>query len=124
MRGMAQGLNLAKSTNDNSFGMFRTYLSYKLTEQGKQLIIDKWHPSSKLCNYCGHKNSELSLSDRIWTCQECGKVSTSLNTPWADYLKRSGSIMFRVRRRRRFYVREQLTIYHREAQQEEMLHYP
>ncbi len=30
MRGMAQGFNLAKSTNDNGFGMFRTFLSYKL----------------------------------------------------------------------------------------------
>jgi len=38
MRGMAQGLNLAKSTNDNGFGMLKTFLAYKLAEQGKQLV--------------------------------------------------------------------------------------
>jgi transposase len=75
MRNMAQGLRLAKSTNDNGFGMLKTFLAYKLAEQGKQLIaIDKWHPSSKSCSCCGHKNKELSLNDRIWTCRECGKV--------------------------------------------------
>ncbi len=75
MRNMAQGLKLAKSTNDNGFGMLKTFLAYKLAEQGKQLIaIDKWYPSSKNCSCCGHKNKELSLNDRIWTCLECGKV--------------------------------------------------
>ena len=74
MRYIAQGLNLAKSTNDNGFGMLRTFISYKLTEQGKQIVvIDKWYPSSKLCHYCNNKISQLSLSDRSWTCQECGK---------------------------------------------------
>lgn len=75
MRGMAQALKLAKSTNDNGFGMLKTFLAYKLAEQGKQLvIIDKWYPSSKLCHYCGYKNKELTLNDRNWICQECGKV--------------------------------------------------
>jgi len=74
MRGMAQGLKLAKSTNDNGFGIFRTFLAYKLREQGKQLIvIDKWFPSSKTCHVCGKINSELTLTDRIWTCS-CGIV--------------------------------------------------
>ncbi len=75
MRNLAGGLNLAKSTNDNAFGMLRTFLQYKLKEQGKQLIIiDKWYPSSKLCHYCGHKNTELTLSERAWTCSGCGSV--------------------------------------------------
>ncbi|MFZ5968519.1 MAG: RNA-guided endonuclease InsQ/TnpB family protein [Bacillota bacterium] len=74
MRGMAQGLNLAKSTNDNGFGMLKTFLEYKLKEQGKQLVvIDKWYPSSKLCRFCGSVNSQLTLADRIWTCS-CGAV--------------------------------------------------
>jgi len=75
MRGLAQGLRLAKSTNDNGFGMLKTFLEYKLAEQGKQLVvIDKWYPSSKLCRFCGTVNKELTLADRIWTCQECGMV--------------------------------------------------
>jgi putative transposase len=72
MRGMAQGLNLAKSTNDNGFGMLKTFLAYKLTEQGKQLVtVDKWYPSSKLCHVCNYKNTELTLADRVWTCPDC-----------------------------------------------------
>ncbi len=73
MRGMAQSLNLAKSTNDNGFGMLKTFLAYKLMEKGKYLvIIDKWYPSSKLCHLCKHENKELTLADRTWTCPHCG----------------------------------------------------
>ena len=73
MRAMAQGLNLAKSTNDNGFGMLKTFLAYKLSEQGKSLItIDKWYPSSKLCSFCKNENKELALSDRTWVCKHCG----------------------------------------------------
>lgn len=72
LRGMAGSLNLGKSTNDNGFGMFRTFLGYKLSERGKALLkIDKWFPSSKMCSECGGINSELTLADREWTC-ECG----------------------------------------------------
>lgn len=74
MRNIARGLNLAKSTNDNGFGIFRNFLSYKLAEEGKQLVkVDKWFPSSKLCRHCGTKNTELTLADREWFCS-CGKV--------------------------------------------------
>lgn len=81
MRGMAQGLNLAKSTNDNGFGMLKTFLSYKLAEQGKQLvIIDKWFPSSKMCRFCRNENKELQLSDRTWICSHCGsKLDRDIN---------------------------------------------
>jgi len=73
MRNMTQCLNLAKSTNDNGFGMLKTFLAYKLAEQGKQLVmIDKWYPSSKLCRYCKNINKELTLADRIWSCKHCG----------------------------------------------------
>ena len=73
LRSMAQCLNLGKATNDNGFGMFRTFLQYKLQEQGKQLIvIDKWLPSTKACHVCGTINNELTLKDRHWTCDGCG----------------------------------------------------
>ena len=74
MKNMSQSLRLGKSTLDNSFGMFRTFLQYKLEEQGKRLIkIDKWFPSSKMCRFCGTVNTDLKLSDRIWTCA-CDKT--------------------------------------------------
>jgi putative transposase len=75
MRSMAQCLNLAKSTNDNGFGMLRNFLAYKLSEQGKQLVvIDKWYPSSKTCYPCKSIYHDLRLSDQIWTCPHCGAV--------------------------------------------------
>lgn len=72
---MSGSLHLGKSTQDNSFGQFRTFLAYKLAEQGKILItIDKWFPSSKLCRHCGYINNGLGLSDRVWVCPLCGKT--------------------------------------------------
>ena len=74
MKNMAQSLKLGKSTNDNGFGMFRQFLTYKLDDRGKMLIkINKWFPSSKMCRFCGTVNTDLKLSDRIWTC-DCGKT--------------------------------------------------
>lgn len=75
LRGMGQTLHLAKNLHDNGFGMFRTMLKYKLEERGKQFIkIDRFYPSSKRCNDCGHINKELKLSDREWVCSECGSI--------------------------------------------------
>lgn len=74
MKNMSQSLKLGKSTMDNGFGMFKTFLQYKLYDRGKQfVVIDKWFPSSKMCRFCGTVNADLRLSDRIWTCA-CGKT--------------------------------------------------
>lgn len=74
-RGMSGSLRLGKSTLDNGFGQFRIFLAYKLAERGKKLItIDKWFPSSKMCQFCGCVNSDLTLSDRIWVCPSCGET--------------------------------------------------
>ena len=75
MKAMSQCLNLGKSISDNGWGMFTTFMNYKLIRQGKYLVkIDKWYPSSKTCNECGAINHELKLSDREWICSECGSV--------------------------------------------------
>ena len=72
---MSGSLRLGKATNDNGFGQFRTFLSYKLAEQGKKLVtINKWFPSSKLCRHCGYINNSLTLLDRKWVCPSCGKT--------------------------------------------------
>lgn len=75
MKGMAQALNFGKSVADNAWGMFTSFLQYKLEERGKKLIkIDKWFPSSKTCSCCGQVKESLSLSERIFQC-ECGFVA-------------------------------------------------
>lgn len=74
MQAMSQSLSLGKSTHDNGWGMFVTFLQYKLERQGKQLIrIDKWYPSTKTCHVCGNAKP-MKLSDREYVCPECGMV--------------------------------------------------
>jgi len=74
MRGMSKSLKLGKSTLDNGFGYFKTFLEYKLANEGKQLIkINKWFPSTKTCSVCGCIK-EMRLSDRIYECNECRLV--------------------------------------------------
>ena len=74
MKAMSQTLNFGKSVSDNGWGMFVTYLKYKLEEQGKRLVkVDKFFASSQTCSCCGYVNKETkSLAIRTWDCQQCG----------------------------------------------------
>ena len=70
---MSQSLNFGKSVYDNGYGMLRNMLAYKLKEEGKILVkVDKFFPSSKRCSVCHEINHDLKLSDREWTCSNCG----------------------------------------------------
>ena len=72
---LAQTLRLGKSTNDNGFGMFRTFLKYKLERQGKYyVVVDKWYPSTKTCHACGGYNHDVELGDSTWICPHCGRI--------------------------------------------------
>ena len=73
MKAMSQAMNFGKSVSDNGWGMFTTFLKYKLEEMGKRLVkIDQFFASSQLCNICGNQNSETKdLSVREWTCPCC-----------------------------------------------------
>ncbi len=75
--GMKRNRRLAKAISDSGWGTFRTQIEYKTGWYGKRLIvIDRWHPSSRLCSTpgCDWKNSKLKLSERSWTCRECGTL--------------------------------------------------
>ena len=74
MKAMSQALHFGKSVSDNGWGMFTTFLQYKLEEQGKKLVkIDKFFASSQICSCCGYKNPETkNLAVRVWDCPECG----------------------------------------------------
>ena len=74
MKAMSGALHFGKSVSDNGWGMFTTFLQYKLDETGKQLIkVDKFFPSSQICNACSYQNSKTKdLSIREWICPDCG----------------------------------------------------
>jgi putative transposase len=63
---------LAKSFTDAPMGEFRRQLEHKCLWNLKPLVvIDRFFPSSRMCNDCGAPNDRLTLSDREWDCA-CG----------------------------------------------------
>ena len=74
MKAMSKCMHFGKSVMDDGYGMFRSMLDYKLSEQSKELVkVDRFFPSSKRCSCCGEIKEDLKLSDRIFIC-ECGNV--------------------------------------------------
>lgn len=73
VKGMQRNHHLAQAVGDASFGTFLTLLEYKCKWYGVNLIkIDRFAPSSKTCGKCGYIYKGLKLSERKWTCPECG----------------------------------------------------
>lgn len=73
VKGMQRNHHLAQAVGDASFGTFLTMLEYKCRWYGVKLIkIDRFAPSSKTCGKCGYVYKGLKLSERSWTCPECG----------------------------------------------------
>ena len=73
VKGMQRNHHLAQAVGDASFGTFLTLLEYKCRWYGVNLIkIDRFAPSSKTCGQCGYVYKGLKLSERSWTCPECG----------------------------------------------------
>ena len=75
VKGMTRNHYLAQSVSDASFGMFLTMLEYKCKWYGVNFVkIDRFAPSSKTCGKCGYVYKGLKLSDRSWTCPDCGML--------------------------------------------------
>ena len=65
----------AKSIADLGWGQFCTMLKYKAEWSGKIYIeVDRFFPSSKTCNHCLHRTSEMPLDLRSWQCPKCGTL--------------------------------------------------
>lgn len=73
VKGMMKNRNLSQAISDVSFGEFRRQIEYKAKWQNKEVIIaDRFFASSKTCSCCGHKKTELKLSERMFNCEKCG----------------------------------------------------
>lgn len=73
VKGMVRNKHLAYDISDAGIGMFYTMLAYKCEWYGVNLVkIGRFEPSSKQCSRCGYINKTLRLSERSWTCPECG----------------------------------------------------
>ena len=72
LKGMSR-TKLAKSVSDAAHRETFQQIEYKARWRNRNFVfIGRWFPSSQLCSNCGHRNQELSLSDRFWTCPACG----------------------------------------------------
>ncbi|RKU16644.1 transposase, partial [Candidatus Poribacteria bacterium] len=62
-----------RKVSDLGFYEFVKILRYKCSKHKRLLKeIDQWTATTKPCSDCGYYNENLSLSDRQWTCLECG----------------------------------------------------
>lgn len=71
--GMLGNHKLAKSIADSGWSTFGCFCEYKADWYGSRVVrADRFYPSSKTCSVCGFVNRDLTLSDRFWTCGNCG----------------------------------------------------
>jgi putative transposase len=76
IKGMVRNHCLAKAISDAGWGMFTTMLKYKAEMIGKVYVeIDRFFPSSKTCNQCLFKVSDMNLMIREWKCPQCEAVN-------------------------------------------------
>ena len=62
-----------RKVSDLAFYQFVEILRYKCEKHHREFRqIGQWTATSKPCSDCGHRNENLSLSDRQWRCPECG----------------------------------------------------
>ena len=73
VNGMLKNHSIAKAISEVGFYKFKEVLANKALVNEKQVIsVDRFYPSSKTCSKCGYKKEDLKLSDREWTCPNCG----------------------------------------------------
>ena len=67
---------IAKCLTENPISEIIRILNYKATWNNKKLIeVDRYYPSSQLCNVCNYKNKKVKdLSIRTWECPQCGHI--------------------------------------------------
>ena len=62
-----------KQVSDLAFGEFLQKLKHQSKKRIRSVLkIGRWIPSTKCCCVCDHKNENLTLADREWTCSSCG----------------------------------------------------
>jgi putative transposase len=71
--GMTSNRRLARRIAGLGMAELRRQIEYKATWSGVCVYIaDRWYPSSKTCSDCGAVKAKLRLSERTYTCDQCG----------------------------------------------------
>lgn len=70
---MMKNRNLSKTISKAQWYQSRIYLENLCKKLGIELrLASRFYPSSKLCSDCGFKYKDLKLTERTWTCSNCG----------------------------------------------------
>ena len=73
VRNLMKNRHLSKTISKAQWFQSRLYLENLCEKLGIELrLADKFYPSSKLCSACGFKYKDLKLTERFWTCSNCG----------------------------------------------------
>ncbi len=80
VNGMLKNHRLAKALSDAALSGFLTMLKYKAERRGVEIVeAERWFPSSKICSACGAVKEDLSLADRVYTCDCSLTIDRDLN---------------------------------------------
>jgi putative transposase len=72
VKNMVKNHKLALAISDSGWSELIRQLDYKCRWYGRRLVeIDRWFPSSKRCNSCGHIVEKMPLNIREWQCPNC-----------------------------------------------------
>lgn len=75
--GMVRNRKLSRRIAHASFGRIKQFVTYKSEwYKSKVVMIDRFYPSSKTCSECGIARAKLSLSERVFKCDNpiCGNT--------------------------------------------------
>ena len=73
IRNLMKNRHLSAAISKAQWYQSRLYLENLCKKLGIELrLADKFYPSSKLCSICGFKYRDLKLTERFWTCSNCG----------------------------------------------------
>ena len=72
-KNMIKNHHLAQALSDIAIGRFNQLIEQKADWYGVNILrIGRFEPSSKMCS-CGYVYKDLKLSQRVWTCPNCGR---------------------------------------------------
>ena len=74
-KNMMKNHHLAQALSDIAIGRFNQLIEQKAEWYGANILrIGRFEPSSKMCS-CGYVYKDLKLSQRVWTCPNCGRTN-------------------------------------------------
>ena len=93
VKGMMRNKHLAKDVANCSFYTIKEHLVRKAKERNVIVrLVDRFHPTSKICSNCGGYKKNLKLSQRVYHCNSCQvkidrDFNASLNIATTDKYK-------------------------------------